>query len=95
MLINDKSTRDLIIQAVGMNPKCADDDKRLIATIWYLKGWKDPKLYEHIKDMPSAETIRRTRAKLVEEGKIKPSEKIQRARKNEEIQARRNLGYRS
>ena len=93
MKLNDKTTRELIIKAVKADKRCADNDKLLIAKIWYLKGWKDTELYNHIKDMPSSETIRRTRAKLVEEGIIEPSEKAKNARKAEAKQARRDLGY--
>ena len=93
MKLNDKSTRDLIVQAVKADKRCADDDKLLIAKIWYLKGWKDPELYNRLKEMPSPETIRRSRQKLVEEGIIVPSEKVKNARRAEAKQARKDLGY--
>lgn len=91
MKINNKPMRDTIKRLVRANPELADDDKRLIASIWYIEGWTDPELYEHLKAVSSPETIRRTRAKLVEEGVIKPSQKTQEARYQEFKQARMSI----
>lgn len=91
MRINNKPMRDMIRSLVRSNPALADDDKRLIASIWYLEGWEDKDLYNKLKSVSSPETIRRTRAKLVEEGVIKPSEKAQEARYQEFKQARMSL----
>lgn len=91
MKINTKPMRDRIKALVRANPALADDNKRLIASIWYLEGWDDPQLYANLKKVSSPETIRRTRAKLVEEGVIKPSKAIQEARYEDYKQARMNL----
>ena len=91
MKINNKPMRDTIKRLVRANPALADDDKRLIASIWYLEGWTDEDLYDKLKSVSSPETIRRTRAKLVEEGVIKPSEKTQEYRYKEYKQARMSL----
>lgn len=91
MKINNKPMRDTIKRLVRANPELADDDKRLIASIWYIEGWTDPELYNHLKAVSSPETIRRTRAKLVEEGVIKPSQKTQEARYQEFKQARMSI----
>ncbi len=91
MKVNDKAMRDKIIEAVKRNPELANDDKRLIATIWWIEGWHDPELYEKLTRHSSPETIRRTRAKLVEEGVIKPSAEATAARKAEEQEVRRML----
>lgn len=88
MKINDKPMRDRIVALVRSNPQLANDDKRLIAAIWYLEGWKDVDLYTNLKKVSSPETIRRTRAKLVEEGIIKPSKEVQEFRYQEYKQAR-------
>ena len=93
MKVNNQKIRDIIQMACDADPRCADDDALLIAKVWYMKGWRDPNLYKLIKSVPNPETIRRTRAKLVEEGKIKPSAKVQAARAREEHQARQDLGY--
>lgn len=93
MRINNKPTREIILEVIAADPRAADDDALLIAKVWYMKGWKDPNLYKLIKSVPNPETIRRTRAKLVEEGKITPSAKAQAARAREEQQARQDLGY--
>jgi ribosomal protein L19E len=91
MKINNKPMRDRIKALVKADPTLADDDKRLIASVWYLEGWIDPELYEKLKSVSSPETIRRTRAKLVEEGIIKPSAKVQEARYEEYKQARMSI----
>lgn len=83
MKINNKPMRDMIQALVRSNPELANDDKRLIAAVWYLEGWRDVKLLEKLRSVSSPETIRRTRAKLVEEGIIKPSAAAQEARYRE------------
>ena len=91
MKINNKPMRERIKALVRENPSLADDDKKLIASIWYLEGWTDENLYANLKKVSSPETIRRTRAKLVEEGIIKPSKEVQEARYEEYKQARMSI----
>lgn len=91
MKINEKPMRDRIVALVRNNPDLANDDKRLIAAIWYLEGWRDADLYANLKKVSSPETIRRTRAKLVEEGIIKPSKEVQEFRYQEYKQARMSV----
>jgi hypothetical protein len=91
MKINNKPMRERIKALVRANPSLADDDKKLIASIWYLEGWTDENLYANLKKVSSPETIRRTRAKLVEEGIIKPSKEVQEARYEEYKQARMSI----
>lgn len=91
MKINNKPMRDTITALVRSNPQLANDDKRLIAAIWYLEGWKDVKLYENLQKVSSPETIRRTRQKLIEEGIIKPSKEVQEYRYKEFKQARMSI----
>lgn len=91
MKINDKPMRDTIRNLVRANPELANDDKRLIASIWYLEGWRDEKLYENLKRVSSPETIRRTRAKLVEEGIIKPSKEVEEWRYKEYKKVRMSI----
>ena len=93
MKVNKQRTRDKIVRLVRADQRYADDDKLLIAAIWYEEGWKDPELYERLKKATSPETIRRTRQKLVEEGVIKPSENATEARYNDFQQAKEDLGY--
>lgn len=92
MKVNTENMRERIIKLCKENPKLADDDKRLIATIWWYEGWKDPELYEKLKMVSSPETIRRTRAKLVQEGIITPSEAVTEMRYNEYKDARAAVG---
>lgn len=91
MKINNGGMRDTIIRLVRENPELADDDKRLIATVWWYEGWHDPELYEHLKSVSSPETIRRTRQRLVEEGIIKPSDEVQEYRYQEFKAARMSI----
>ena len=91
MKINDKPMRDTITALVRSNPALANDEKRHIAAIWYLEGWKDVDLYTNLKKVSSPETIRRTRAKLVEEGIIKPSKEVEEWRYKEYQQARMSI----
>lgn len=93
MKINSRNMRDKILALVRKDARFANDDKLLIAAIWWGEGWKDKELYKHLQEVSSPETIRRTRAKLVEEGLIKPNDKVQEARNNAEQRARGDLGY--
>lgn len=93
MRVNTRHMRNKILRLCKLDPTLADDDKRLIANIWYDEGWRDPLLYENLKKVSSPETIRRTRAKLREEGKIKSSKELDDARFNEMSQVREDLGY--
>lgn len=91
MKVNNKTMRKQILDAVKISPSLADDDKKLIATIWWMEGWRDSDLYKKLCQVSSPETIRRTRARLVEEGLIKPSEKTQEARYQEFKKVRLSL----
>lgn len=84
MRINTKDMRHKILRAVYKEPKCADNDKLLIAKIWEYEGWDYTlSVYENLRNVSSPETIRRTRQKLVSEGRIKPSEEATEARYQE------------
>lgn len=91
MKVNSKPMRKMILALVRSNPELANDDKKLIAAVWYLEGWRDASLYTNLKRVSSPETIRRTRAKLVEEGLIKPSKQVQEWRYKEYKQVRMSI----
>lgn len=91
MRVNTKRTRSKILELCRQDQRMADDDILLIATIWYQEGWRDPQLYQKLKDATNPETIRRTRAKLREEGLIKPSDDVDEARFDHMKQARDDL----
>lgn len=75
MKVNTADMRHKIMRAVYREPRCADSDKLLIAKIWEYEGWDYTlSVYENLRKVSSPETIRRTRQKLVEEGKIVPME---------------------
>lgn len=93
MKINTTKMRDTILKLVKNDPRCANDDKLLIAKVWWTEGWHDKKLYEHIKTVSTPESITRARRKLVEEGLITPSEEAQRSRRENEEQVKIDLGY--
>lgn len=91
MKVNNKAMRDKILELVKKDPTLADDDKRLIANIWWSEGWHDKNLYKNLSKVSSPETIRRTRARLTEEGLIKPSSSATNARSLEEQKIREAL----
>lgn len=72
--INSENIRAKIRRAYYKNNKVADDDALLLNEVWKMSGWDNSKtLLQNLRVMPSPETIRRTRAKLVAEGLMKPS----------------------
>lgn len=93
MKVNGKNIRERIIALVEKDQRYAEDDKLLIAAIWYQEGWHDPRLYDMLKKVSSPESIRRTRQKLTEEGVIVPSSDTLDARYDEYKQAKDDLGY--
>ena len=94
MSVNSDTIRKKIRKAYFTNPKVADDDALLISMIWQASGWDNNKsLLKNLRAMPSPETIRRTRQKLVQEGLIVPTaEAIERRYRNFK-KTRWNLGY--
>lgn len=89
MRVNTADMRHKILRAVYKEPKCADSDKLLIAKIWESEGWDYTlSVYENLRRVSSPETIRRTRQRLVEEGKIVPMEETTEARYKEFKQVR-------
>ena len=89
MKVNTSDMRNKILRVVNREPYAANDDKLLIALIWESEGWDYMlSVYENLRNVSSPETIRRTRQKLVEEGKIKPSKKATEARYEEFKQVR-------
>lgn len=74
--MNFKNLRNEILDIYHLEPNVANDDKLLIARVWDRHGWSnDRSLYDNLKLVPSAESIRRTRQKLVAEGLMTTSEK--------------------
>lgn len=89
MKVNTQDMRHKILRAVFREPRCADDDKLLIAKIWEYEGWDYTlSLYENLRNVSSPETIRRTRQKLVEEGRIVPMDSTTEARYKDFKEAR-------
>ena len=81
MKVNTEDMRHKILRAVYREPQAADDDKLLIALIWEAEGWDYMlSVYENLRRVSSPETIRRTRQKLVEEGRIVPTPEVTEAR---------------
>lgn len=67
--------RNEILTIYQLDKRVADDDKLLIAKVWFRHGWNyNEDLYENLLKMPSAESIRRTRQKLVAEGLMEVSD---------------------
>ena len=92
--INSDNIRAKIRRAYYKNNKVADDDALLLSEVWKASGWdKEKTLLQNLRAMPSPETIRRTRQKLVAEGLIKPSMEAIDRRYNSWKKVRKGLGY--
>lgn len=92
MKINTKQLRTRILNLYYQDKRVAEDDKYLISKIWQEDGWNNEKsVYVNLLNCTSPESIRRTRAKLVQEGLIKVSNKTQEARYQDYKQARMSV----
>lgn len=92
--INSENVIAKIRRAYYKNSKVADDDALLLNEVWKASGWDNSKtLLQNLRAMPSPETIRRTRQKLVAEGLITPSATATDRRYNSWKRARKALGY--
>lgn len=71
----------LVLQAIQSVPEAADDDARLIATVWRMEGWNSNDLLEHnIARVTRPETICRRRRELYDMGLIEYSDKASKRR---------------
>lgn len=94
MSINSENIRNKIQRAYYKNPRVADDDVLLLNEVWKASGWDSSKtLLENLRRMPSPETVRRTRQKMVAEGIIKPSMSAIDRRYASWKRVRKELGY--
>ena len=94
MGVNRGGIRFKIKQAYLKNKKVADDDALLLSEIWLASGWDSEKpLLANLRNMPSPETIRRTRQKMVSEGEIVPSLDATERRYKNFKKVRSALGY--
>lgn len=94
MQINSDNIRMKIRRAYFKNNKVADDDALLLSEVWKMSGWDSSRpLLENLRKVPSPETIRRTRQKLVAEGLIEPSMSATERRYKSWKKARKELGY--
>lgn len=92
--INSENIIAKIRRAYFKNNKVADDDALLLNEVWKASGWDNSKtLLQNLRAMPSPETIRRTRQKLVAEGLIKPSATATDRRYATWKRVRKELGY--
>jgi len=92
--INSENIRAKIRRAYHKNNRVADDDALLLSEVWKMSGWDNSKtLLQNLRVMPSPETVRRTRQKLVAEGLIKPSMSAIDRRYASWKKTRKELGY--
>lgn len=92
MKINTKQLRTRILDLYKTDKRVAEDDKYLIAKIWEEDGWDySVGIYRNLMHVTNPESIRRTRAKLVQEGLMKVSEAVTEARYEDYKQARMAL----
>ena len=65
----------IILKLYLRDKSIVNDDKRLIAQVWYEYGWLDSDTLENnLAKVPNPETITRSRRKLYTDGFIKYSE---------------------
>lgn len=94
MSINSENIRNKIQRAYYKNARVADDDTLLLNEVWKASGWDNSKtLLQNLRNMPSPETIRRTRQKMVSEGIITPSMSAIERRYASWKKTRKGLGY--
>lgn len=92
--INSENTRQAIMRAYLRNPRVVDDDTLLLNAVWKRYGWSRRKtLLQNLRSVPSAETVRRTRQRMVEEGVIEPTVTATERRYNRFKAVKRALGY--
>lgn len=92
--VNSNKMRITIMKAYARDEKVANDDVLLLSEVWKASGWDNTKsLLQNLKNMPSPETVTRTRRKLVEEGLICPSMSATERRYNSWKKTRKELGY--
>ena len=93
MSVITKNTKDQILKLYSLDKTVVEDDKRLIANIWQLSGWDSSKdLLTNLRAVPSAETIRRSRQKLHQDGLIEYSEDVDERRYKEYKKTTEELG---
>lgn len=92
MKINTTQLRTRILNLYKLDKRVAEDDKYLITKIWEEDGWdNNASVYVNLMNVTNPESIRRTRAKLVQEGLMKVSEAVTEARYEDYKQARMAL----
>lgn len=92
MKINTTQLRTRILNLYKLDKRVAEDDKYLITKIWEEDGWDcSAGIYRNLMNVTNPESIRRTRAKLVQEGLMKVSEAVTEARYEDYKQARMAL----
>ncbi|MBQ1569612.1 MAG: hypothetical protein IIZ78_00705 [Clostridiales bacterium] len=92
--INSQGMRAMIRRAYAEDKRVADDDVLLLCNIYKACGWDNKRtLLANLRKMPSPETIRRTRQRLVSEGLIIPSLSATERRYKNFKKARKDLEY--
>ena len=88
-----KDMRETILALYKKDKTVVEDDKRLIANVWHIYGWDQNKdLLTNLKNVPSSETIRRTRQKLHQDGDIEYSKAEEERRYEASKEVREELG---
>ena len=73
-----------VLALIRQDPRIADNDDDLIASVWRASGWNDRlSLEENLRNMPQPESITRCRRKLHEEGKITYSDEADKRREQQ------------
>ena len=84
----------LIKEILANDPITRSDDKELILAVWEVQGLiLTPEQKNRFKNAFSAETIRRTRAKLNEQGEFLPPTQVLRRRKRLNAKMREEMRH--
>lgn len=68
--MNLSKLQRVVLNAISINPDCANDDAKLQATVWGASWNYDLSLYENLKRVPRAESLSRRRRELYNLGLI-------------------------
>ena len=91
--MKNKKISNIILKLYALDNSIVNDDKRLIAQVWYEYGWLDSDtLEDNLAKVPNPETITRSRRKLYTDGLIKYSEDAANRRYDEWVEYKHSYG---
>lgn len=81
----------VVEEILKTRPKARNSDRDLIACVWYKYGLVlTSEQYDKLSEVPTAETIRRIRQKLQEQGKYLADKDVRKAREDKSMVVQQN-----